>query len=265
MNARRPIGAIVAIVSLVFLYVPSVAVAVFSVNDAKFGLNWRGFTWKWYEMLFQNEIILEAALNSLFLALVSTAAATLVGTVLALGLDRFPWPKRLSKFMDLIVHLPVVTPDIILAAALILTFSVMRKISSVFDMGMATLILGHITFQISFVTLVVRSRLASLGRDIDEAARDLYASGAYLFFRVTLPLLMPGILAGAMLAFTLSLDDFIISFFTHGPDSVTLPIYIYSSVRRGVSPEIHALSTLVMLATVILVLVAERISRFRKD
>ncbi len=265
MNAKRPVVASIAIISLIFLYIPSVAVAVFSVNNAKFGLAWRGFTWKWYEQLFQNEIILEAALNSLFVALVSTAVATVLGTALALALDRFPWPKSLGKFMDLIVHLPVVTPDIILAAALVLTFSVLRKFSSAFDMGMPTLIVGHITFQISFVTLVVRSRLASLGRDIDEAARDLYASGRYLFFRVTLPLLMPGILAGAMLAFTLSLDDFIISFFTHGPDSVTLPIYIYSSVRRGISPEIHALSTLVMLATVVMVIAAERVSRFRKD
>ena len=263
MNAKRPVVAVVAILSLAFLYIPSLAVAVFSVNDARYGLVWKGFTWKWYEKLLQNEAILEAALNSLIVAGISTLAATVLGTALALGLDRFPWPKRLSRAMDLLVHLPVVTPDIILAAALILTFNFLRQFSAGFDLGMTTLILGHITFQISFVTLVVRSRLAALGRDIDEAARDLYASGPYLFFRVTLPLLMPGILAGAMLAFTLSLDDFIISFFTHGPDSVTLPIYIYSSVRRGVSPEIHALSTLVLLATVVLVLIAERLSRIK--
>lgn len=263
MNAKRPVVAVIAILSLVFLYVPSLAVAVFSVNNAKYGLLWKGFTWKWYEQLFRNEAILEAAWNSLFVAVVSTAVATVLGTALALGLDRFPWSKRSTKAMDLLVHLPVVTPDIILAAALVLTFSLLRKVSSMFDMGMLTLVLGHITFQISFVTLVVRSRLAALGRDIDEAARDLYASGRYLFFRVTLPLLMPGILAGAMLAFTLSLDDFMISFFTHGPDSVTLPIYIYSSVRRGISPEIHALSTMVLLITVVLVIIAERLSRFR--
>jgi len=265
MNTKRPIVAAIAIISLVFLYVPSLAVAVFSVNNAKYGLIWKGFTWKWYEKLFSNEIILEAALNSLIVAAVSTALATGLGTALALGLDRFPWPKRLTQGLDVLVHLPVVTPDIILAAALVLTFSLLRSISSAFELGMTTLILGHITFQISFVTLVVRSRLAALGRDIDEAARDLYATGPYLFFRVTLPLLMPGILAGAMLAFTLSLDDFIISFFTHGPESVTLPIYIYSSVRRGVSPEIHALSTLVLLVTVVLVVVAERFSRFRSN
>lgn len=265
MNAKRPFVAIVAILSLVFLYVPSLAVAVFSVNNARYGLIWKGFTWKWYEKLFSNEAILEAALNSLIVAGISTVVATVLGTALALGLDRFPWPRRLTKAMDLLVHLPVVTPDIILAASLVLTFNLLRGLSGLFDLGMGTLILGHITFQISFVTLVVRSRLAALGRDIDEAARDLYATGFYLFFRVTLPLLIPGILAGAMLAFTLSLDDFIISFFTHGPDSVTLPIYIYSSVRRGVSPEIHALSTLVLLVTVMLVLVAERFSRFRSN
>ena len=263
MTKKRPIVAAIAILSLVFLYLPSLAVAVFSVNNARYGLLWKGFTWKWYEQLFRNEIIIEAAWNSLFVAVVSTAVATVLGTALAIGLDRFPWPRRLSKAMDFLVHLPVVTPDIILAAALVLTFSLLRQVSSVFDMGMTTLVLGHITFQISFVTLVVRSRLASLGRDIDEAARDLYASGRYLFFRITLPLLMPGILAGAMLAFTLSLDDFIISFFTHGPDSVTLPIYIYSAVRRGVGPEIHALSTLVLLVTVVLVIIAERISHLR--
>ena len=263
MNARRPFVAFIAIACLVFLYLPSLAVAVYSVNEARYGLSWKGFSWKWYEMLFQNEIILEAAVNSLLVALISTAVATVLGTAMALGLDRFPWSKRSSKAMDLLVHLPVVTPDIILAAALILVFSLLRKLSSSFEMGFVTLVIGHITFQISFVTLVVRSRLVSLGKDIDEAARDLYASERYLFSRITLPLLMPGILAGAMLAFTLSLDDFIISFFTHGPDSVTLPIYIYSSVRRGISPEIHALSTLVLLSTVILVIIAERFSRCR--
>jgi spermidine/putrescine transport system permease protein len=257
--------AAIAIGSLIFLYVPSLAVAVFSVNSARYGLTWKGFTWKWHQQLFQNEAILEAAMNSLLVAGLSTAIATVLGTALALGLDRFPWPRRLSKAMDLLVHLPVVTPDIILAAALVLSFNFLRGFSDLFDLGMGTLILGHITFQISFVTLVVRSRLAALGKDIDEAARDLYATSPYLFFRVTLPLLMPGILAGAMLAFTLSLDDFIISFFAHGPDSVTLPIYIYSSVRRGISPEIHALSTLVLVVTVILVLIAERLSRFRAE
>jgi len=236
-----------------------VAVAVFSFNQTKYGLAWKGFTWDWYIRLFQNQAVLEAAWNSLLTAGVSTALATVLGTSLALGLDRFPWPSRLKGAVDAVVHLPVVTPDIILAAALVLTFSLFQSLTGLLEMGRATLIIGHVTFQISFVALVVRSRLTALGRELDEAARDLYASGLFLFLRVTLPLIWPGILAGAMLAFTLSLDDFIISFFTHGPDSVTLPIYIYSAIRRGLSPEIHALSTLVLLATVLLVLMAERL------
>ena len=259
MNARRPVVTATAVFCLIFLYAPSAAVAVFSLNQAKYGLGWKGLTWDWYVRLFRNQAVLEAAWNSLLTAGVSTALATVLGTALALGLDRFPWPARLRGAMDLVVHLPVVTPDIILAAALVLTFSFFQALTGLLEMGRTTLIIGHVTFQISFVALVVRSRLAALGRELDEAARDLYASGLYLFLRVTLPLIWPGVLAGAMLAFTISLDDFIISFFTHGPDSVTLPIYIYSSIRRGLSPEIHALSTLVLLATVLLVVTAERL------
>ncbi|MGL4209844.1 MAG: ABC transporter permease, partial [Candidatus Adiutrix sp.] len=130
MNKKRPVVAAVAILSLVLLYVPSLAVGIFSVNDAKYGLVWRGFTWKWYEQLFTNPMILEAAFNSFLVAVISTAIATVLGTALALGLDRFPWPSRLTRFMDILAHLPVVTPDIILAAALVLIFSVLRQLSS---------------------------------------------------------------------------------------------------------------------------------------
>ena len=261
MVRKRPLVALIAFLSLALLYIPSMAVAVFSVNDARYGLSWRGFTLKWYRQLLENDYILEAALNSLILAGVSTILATILGTALALGLDKAPWPKAVHKTADLVINVPVVIPDVIMAVALTMAFSFLRLISPIFDMGMLTLILGHVTFQISFVTLVVRSRLASLNRETDEAARDLFATDLYLFRRVTLPLIMPGVLAGAMLAFTLSLDDFIISFFTHGPESVTLPIFIYASIKRGLTPEIHALSTLMLLFTVVLVVMAERLSR----
>jgi len=164
-------------------------------------------------------------------------------------------------WLETALYLPVVTPDIILAAALVVAFSFLRLVSGIFELGMVSMIIGHVTFQIAFVALVVQSRLRSLGRDLDEAARDLYASYGYYVRRVLLPLLAPGIVAGAMLAFTLSLDDFVISFFTAGPTSQTLPLFIYASVRRGVTPEIHALSTLIFLATVLLVLMSERLSR----
>ncbi|MDR1082189.1 MAG: ABC transporter permease [Deltaproteobacteria bacterium] len=241
---------------MALLYVPSLAVIFFSVNDTRYGLSWRGWTLDWYRKLAEDPYILEAALNSLIVAAVSTAAATVIGTALALGLSRIKKPG----ILDLFVNLPIVVPDIIMAVALTMAFSFLRAYSSLFEMGFFTLIVGHVTFQISFVALTVRSRLATMDKDMDLAARDLNAYFFFSFTRVTLPLLTPAIIAGAMLAFTLSLDDFIISFFTHGPDSVTLPIFIYASVKRGITPEIHALSTLMLIATVVLVLLAERLA-----
>jgi spermidine/putrescine transport system permease protein len=250
-----------ALLTVVFLYLPLVSVAVFSVNATRYGLVWKGFTLGWYTKLFQNEVILTAAWNTLLLAVVSTLVATVLGTLLAIGLDRFPWGRKTNTLLDVVLHIPVVIPDIILAAALVVAFGLLRFLSSIFEPGLFNMIIGHITFQIAFVALVVRSRLVTIGRDIEEAARDLFATTPYLLRRVTIPLLLPGIIAGAMLAFTLSLDDFVISFFTAGPDSVTLPIYIYAAVRRGVTPQIHALSTLIVLVTVILILGMERFTR----
>ena len=261
MRRTSPIIAISALLTMGFLYLPLAGVAAFSVNEARRGLVWQGFTLDWYIRLFSNERVLEAAWNTLALALASTVVATILGTILAIGLDRFPWGRKTNTFLDIVLHIPVVIPDIILAAALVVAFGLLRALSSIFEPGLFNMIIGHITFQIAFVALVVRSRLISLGRDIEEAARDLFADSWYILRRVTLPLLMPGIVAGAMLAFTLSLDDFVISFFTAGPESQTLPLFIYAAVRRGVTPEIHALSTLVVLVTVILVIGTERLTR----
>jgi spermidine/putrescine transport system permease protein len=261
MKRSHPMIIAMAMFTMGFLYLPLVAVAVFSVNATRYGLVWRGFTLDWYIKLIQNEFILEAAWNTLVLAVVSTAVATILGTVLAIGLDRFPWSRKTNTFLDLVLHIPVVIPDIILAAALVVAFGLLRMVSSLFEPGLFNMIIGHITFQISFVALVVRSRLVSIGRDVEEAARDLFASTSYMLRRITLPLLLPGIVAGAMLAFTLSLDDFVISFFTAGPESVTLPLFIFAAVRRGVTPQIHALSTLVVLITVVMIIGMERFTR----
>jgi len=263
MKRIHPLVTAMAYFAIAFLYVPLLAVGAFSVNATRYGLTWKGFTLDWYAKLLQNEYILEAAWNTLVLAVVSTAVATILGTFLAIGLDRFPWGKKANTFLDVVLHIPVVIPDIILAASLVVAFGLLRMISAVFEPGLLNMILGHITFQIAFVALVVRSRLVTLGRDIEEAARDLFASTPYLLRRVTIPLLMPGIVAGAMMAFTLSLDDFVISFFTAGPDSVTLPLFIYAAVRRGVSPEIHALSTMTVLITAVLIVGVERFTRKR--
>lgn len=261
MKRIHPFVTGMAMFAIAFLYAPLLAVGAFSVNATRYGLTWKGFTLDWYIKLLQNEYILEAAWNTLVLAVLSTVVATILGTFLAIGLDRFPWGRKANTFLDVVLHIPVVIPDIILAASLVVAFGLLRLISEVFEPGLLNMIIGHITFQIAFVALVVRSRLVSLGQDIEEAARDLFASTPYLLRRVTLPLLMPGIVAGAMMAFTLSLDDFVISFFTAGPDSITLPLFIYAAVRRGVSPEIHALSTMTVLVTVILIIGIERITR----
>jgi spermidine/putrescine transport system permease protein len=252
-----------AMASLALLYLPMLAVAIFSVNRARYGFTWRGFTFDWYTRLLHNQQVLTATWNTLLLALISTVVATLLGTLLALGSSRYPWPKPVRAFFDFLLYLPMVTPDIIFAAALVVAFGLLRQFTPLFNQSLFTMIVAHITFQIAFVALVVASRLATLGRTIEEAARDLYANSWVLFWRVTLPLLLPGIVAGAMLAFTLSLDDFVISFFTAGPQSTTLPIFIYASVRRGITPEIHALSTLIFLATMLLVLGIEALSRPR--
>lgn len=257
--------AIVAWLSMAFLYLPLMAVASFSVNKSRFGLDWKGLTFDWYLRLFQNHAILEAAANTLILAVVSTAIATVLGTMLAIGLNRFPWPRKANSLFDIVLNMPVVVPEIVFAAALVIAFALLRFVSDAFTPGLLNMIIGHVTFQVAFVALVVRSRLQVISTDLEEAARDLYADNAYLLKRVTLPLLKPGIISGAMIAFTLSLDDFVISFFTAGPTSVTLPLYIYASVRRGVTPEIHALSTLVLLISVVMVILSDRMTRKNKS
>lgn len=259
MNRKRLWVTVLALLTIAYIYVPLVAVAVFSFNRSRVSLAWGGFTWEWYSRLFANQFIHRAAWNSIFLALVSTAIATVLGTFAAIGIYRFPWSRRSKASMDMIMHLPVITPEIVLAVALVIVFGTLRALFGLFELGMTTMVIGHVTFQIAFVTLVVYSRLQLIGHEVEEAAFDLYASYPRVLTRVLLPLLSPGIVAGAMLAFTLSLDDFVISFFTAGARSVTLPLLIYASVRRGVSPEIHALSTLVILITLISVLIIQRL------
>jgi spermidine/putrescine transport system permease protein len=258
MNRSHPLANCVAVLLFALLYIPLLCVVLFSVNASRLGTEWGGFTLHWYADLFQNELILRAAFNTLVLAVSSTLVATVLGTALALGLQLAPWGKRWSRVFEPLLNLPVVTPDIIFAVALVIAFGALRALTGFFELGMPTMIVGHVTFQISFVALAVRSRLRLIGGDVEEAAYDLYADFGYMLRTVLLPLLKPGILAGAMLAFTLSLDDFIISFFTAGPKSITLPIYIFASVHRGVTPEIHALSTLVMVFTILVVLLMRR-------
>lgn len=243
-----------------FLYAPIAVVIVFSFNAARHGVVWHGFTLHWYRELLTNDLALAAAKNTLLLGVLSTALATVLGTLLAFGLSRAVLPGQ--RWINRLLQVPVFIPDIVLAAAMLLFYSLARQWLRLFELGLGTMVIAHVTFQIPFVAIVVRARLAGLDPALEEAARDLGADAWQSFRHVTLPLILPGVLAAAMLAFTLSLDDFVVSFFTSGPGATTLPILIYSSVKRGVTPDINALATLIvgasLLATLSLVLLQRR-------
>jgi spermidine/putrescine transport system permease protein len=238
-----------AVLCYIFLYLPLVVVASQSLNASRLGLNWGRLTTHWYASALQNPQILSALKNTILLGTISTLAATLLGTLLGYGLARHP--SKGTNLVSRLLLLPMAVPDIVMAVSLLLFYSLLRQWTGFFQLGLGAMMVGHITFQIPFVALVVRSRLAGLDSAIGEAAADLGASRWQRFWHVTLPMLRPGILAVALLAFALSLDDFVVSFFTSGPGSTTLPIYIYSSVKRGVTGEIHAISTLLILTALL--------------
>lgn len=240
---------IIAAFLYAFLYAPIAVVIVYSFNTARFGASWEGFTMQWYGALLQNQAAMSAAWNTLVLATLSTALSTVLGTLLGVGLDRFSFPGK--EYFRRLLYVPVFMPDILLAVSLLMLYSFARSWLGVPELGMTTMVLAHVTFQIPFVAIVVRARLVGLDPALEEAARDLGAGEMQVFRHITLPLIRPAIIAGAMLAFTLSLDDFVVSFFTTGPGSTTLPILIYSSVKRGITPEVNALSTLIILASVL--------------
>jgi spermidine/putrescine transport system permease protein len=239
---------LISVALYIFMYAPIVVVIIFSFNVARHGGPWMGFTTQWYGRLLDSPDKIDAAKNTAFLAVISTIIATILGTMLGYGLSRYWFPGK--KLFSWLMYVPVVIPDIVMAVAMLAFFKQLGSAISFFTMGMTTMIIAHITFQIPFVAIVVRSRLAGMDPAIEEAAHDLGASTWQTFWNVTFPLMVPGVLAGGMLAFTLSLDDFVVSFFTTGPGATTLPILIYSSVKRGITPDINALSTLIVLASI---------------
>jgi spermidine/putrescine transport system permease protein len=242
-----------------FLYLPLAVVVVFSFNLAQHGLAWQGWTLDWYRRLLADDLALAAARNTLVLGAASTALATALGTALALGLHRLG--PRVRQRAQRLLQVPIFIPDIVMAAAMLLFYALARRWLGLFEPGLGTMILAHVTFQVPFVTLVVGARLAGLDPALEEAARDLGATPGRAFRHVTLPLILPGVLAAAMLALTLSLDDFVVSFFTSGPGTTTLPILIYSSVKRGVTPEINALATVLVLGSLLATLGAVLLRR----
>ena len=235
---------------LAFLYLPLIILALYSFNDSRINAVWTGFTLKWYQALFQNTRVLEALTNTLIIGFFSTIISTALGTTAAIALHRYRY--KFKAVINGLVYLPILIPEIVMGLSLLVLFS-----QAHLPLGKPTLILAHITFCVSCVVITVGARMEGMRNDLEQAASDLYATPWQTFRYITLPLIMPGIIAGALIAFTLSIDDFVISFFVAGPNSTTLPLYIYAMVKRGISPEINALSTLMMCATVSMVVLAE--------
>ncbi len=265
---QRPVSPGLRLISyavMAFLYVPILVIIVFSFKNSKYGVDFQIAQplFKWYSALFQNDQILAAAENTLIVGIISTFISTILGSLLGYGLHRYKFPG--SRFFAWMMYIPVVTPDIVMAISLLLMYAALRNIFPIFEPSLFTMIIAHITFQISFVAIVVRSRLAGLDNALEEAARDLYANAWQAIQYVVLPLATPGIVAGALLAFTLSIDDFVISYFTSGPTSGTLPIWIYTTVKRGITPDINALSTIIVLLTMLAVGLSNLLQRNAKD
>jgi len=256
-----------AIAAYLFLYVPILLLVVFSFNQSRFGARWTGWTFEWYRQMFRDQRLENAFRTSLQIAVISTIVSTILGTMLALALERYRFKGR--QTVDATVYLPIIIPDIVMAVSLLAFFSLtFRGLNSFLGLqlrtGLATVIIGHIAFSISFVAVVVRASLRGFDRRLEEAAQDLGADPGQTFRRVTLPLIMPGILGGALIAFTLSLDDFVVSFFTSGPGVNTLTLEVYGRVRRSITPEINAVSTLMLLASVALVAMSLLLQRSRR-
>ncbi|MGI9233939.1 MAG: ABC transporter permease subunit [Woeseiaceae bacterium] len=239
-----------------FLYIPLVFVIVYSFNDSRIATIWGGFSTRWYGELFRNEQVLDAALLSLQIALTSATLATLLGTMAGLVLARFSRFKGRTLFSGMISS-PMVMPEVITGLSLLLLFVTLQQLTGwPGQRGFSTITIAHTTFSMAYVAVIVQSRLISMDESLEEAAMDLGGRPLRVVFDITLPLIAPAMIAGWLLAFTLSLDDLVIASFVSGPGSSTLPMYIFSKVKLGVSPDINALATLIIAAVSLGVLIA---------
>ncbi|HLR35345.1 MAG TPA: ABC transporter permease [Tissierellales bacterium] len=234
-----------------FLYAPIIVLMAFSFNDSKSRGTWTGFTFKWYLELFKNEEVLMALYYTLLIAILSSIIATIIGTIAAIGIYDMKLLGR--KIVLNLNYLPVLNPDIVTAVALMTLF----RFANI-EFGFTTMLLAHITFNIPYVILSILPKLKQLNKHLAEAAMDLGATPFYALRKVVIPQIMPGIVTGALIAFTLSIDDFVISFFTTGSDVTNLSITIYSMARRGINPVINALSTLMFLSVLILLILINK-------
>ena len=239
-----------AIAAYAFLYVPLIIVVVYSFNRSRLNAEWVGFTLEWYRQLANDPDMLTAAGNSLLIGVSASLVSTTLGTMAGVALYRYK-----QKLLPVLVLAPIAIPEILMGVSLLIFFVLLN-----FTLGLVSVALAHIAFCIGFVAIVVRARLAGMDESLTEAARDCGASPVQAFRYITLPLIMPGVIAGALMAFTLSIDDFVITFFTAGAGTVTLPLQIYSMIKIAVTPEVNAVSTLLMLLTLMLIVIASKLS-----
>jgi spermidine/putrescine transport system permease protein len=265
MPRRRPIGPleygrrlwlrITVAATLVFLYAPIVTLVVFSFNDSRRNIVWRGFTTRYYEKAWHNESLIEAFTNSLTIAFISTALSLVLGTLAAMLLWRFRFPGK--SVYEGTVALPIIVPEICMGVAMLAFFSRIGWPSDLpWPLNLGAITIAHVSFSFPFVAMIVRARLEGFNPELEEAARDLGASAWQTFRDVMLPYMRPGLIAGGLLAFTLSLDDFVITFFTAGPEQITFPVKVYSMVRFSVTPEVNAASTVLIGITLLLTAIA---------
>lgn len=233
-----------------FLYLPILLLILFSFNDSRYSGKWNGFTLSWYHELFADSSIMDSLYTTFVVAIIAAAVSTLIGTIAAVGI--FHMKPKLKNIVINLSYIPMINPDIVIGVSLLSLFALSRM-----QMGYTTLILAHITFNVPYVIFAVLPKLMQLNPNIEEAAMDLGATPIQAFFKVILPELMPGIVTGALLSFTLSLDDFIVSFFTTGSGVSTLSIKVYSMTKRGISPKINALSSLMFVVVLTLMLLLQ--------
>jgi spermidine/putrescine transport system permease protein len=257
-TGRRSPGWLVAVTALVyvFLHLPILVLVLFSFNASKFSAVWRGFTLQWYQRLAERADIIRGLEISLLVGAISTVIAAALGTLVALALARQRFRGR--TVMEGLLYVPIVTPEIVVGISLLLLFAAVGM-----SLGITTIVIAHVAFSLSFVVVVVRARLQGMDATLEEAALILGADEITTFRRVTLPQLWPGVVAGALLAFILSFDDFVITSFVAGSGSSTLPIVVYSMARRNVEPSINAISTIILVVTTAALSLAERVTRAR--
>lgn len=239
-----------------FLYLPIIILVFYSFNSSKMNIVFENFTTYWYKALFSNTELLQAFINTMIIAVLSTIVSTIIGTLGAIGLSKYEF--KMKKLVNVLIYIPIVIPEIVLGISLLSIYTLAKL-----DLGMYTLILSHIAFSIPFVLVSVRSAMNPEVKTYEEASYDLGASNFKTFWKITLPLIMPGVISGATLAFTLSLDDVVISYFTAGPGSNTLPLKIYSMIKTGITPDVNALSS-IMLVFIMIVLTSSAIIQSRK-